>query len=88
MPQNVMVSVIGEGEYMPKMVRAILSREVIPSRNLFISAKNKAACQAAEGYSISICEDDLSALKTASCMRPTRSARRRACSCTSPAAIW
>ena len=38
MPQNVMVSVIGEGEYMPKMVRAILSREVIPSRNLFISA--------------------------------------------------
>lgn len=62
MPQNVMVSVIGEGEYMPKMVRAILSREVIPSRNLFVSAKNKAACQAAEGYSISICEDDLSAL--------------------------
>ena len=62
MPQNVMVSVIGEGEYMPKMVRAILSREVIPSRNLFVSPKNKAACQAAEGYSISICEDDLSAL--------------------------
>ena len=42
MPQNVMVSVIGEGAYMPQMVRAILSREVIPPRNLFISAKNKA----------------------------------------------
>ena len=62
MPQNVMVSVIGEGAYMPQMVRAILSREVIPPRNLFISAKNKGACQAAEGYSVSICEDDISAL--------------------------
>ena len=41
MPQNVMVSVIGEGEYMPKMVRAILSREVIPSRNLLFRLKIK-----------------------------------------------
>ena len=52
MPQNVMVSVVGEGIYMPKLVKAILVKEVIPPRNLFLSAKNKAACQAAEGYAV------------------------------------
>ena len=62
MPQIVIVSVVGEGEYLPKLVRAILSREVIPQRNLFLSAKNKVACQAAEGYAFSLCEDDLSAM--------------------------
>ena len=62
MPQNVMVSVVGEGAYMPKLVKAILTKEVIPPRNLFISAKNKSACQAAEGYPVSVCEDDLSAM--------------------------
>ena len=62
MPQNVMVSVVGEGIYMPKLVKAILAKEVIPPRNLFLSAKNKAACQAAEGYAVSVCEDDLSAM--------------------------
>ena len=29
MPQNVMVSVMGEGEYMTRLVQAILQREVI-----------------------------------------------------------
>ena len=62
MPQNVMVSVMGEGEYMTRLVQAILQREVIPPRNLFLSAKNKAACQAAEGYPVSVCEDELAAL--------------------------
>ena len=62
MPQNVMVLVVGEGEYMPKLVRAILCKEVIPPRNLFLSSKNKAACEAAEGYSVSLCEDDISAV--------------------------
>ena len=50
MPQNVLVSVLGEGEYLQKLIRAILEKEVIPQRNLFLSAKNAAACKAAEGY--------------------------------------
>lgn len=62
MPQNVLVSVLGEGEYLPLMVRAILEKEVIPARNLFLSSKNHAACEAAEGYDVRICEDELSAM--------------------------
>lgn len=50
MPQNVLVSVLGEGEYLQKLIRAILEKEVVPQRNLFLSAKNAAACKAAEGY--------------------------------------
>ena len=44
MPQNVLVSVLGEGEYLQKLIRAILEKEVVPQRNLFLSAKNAAAC--------------------------------------------
>lgn len=62
MPQNVLVSVLGEGEYLPKLVRAILIKEIIPARNLFLSAGNEAACRAAEGYDVRICDDDLSAM--------------------------
>ena len=62
MPQNVLVSVLGEGEYLPHLVRAILEKEVIPARNLSLSSKNQVACQAAEGYDVRICEDDLSAV--------------------------
>ena len=40
MPQNVLVSVLGEGEYLQKLIRAILEKEVIPQRNLLLSAKN------------------------------------------------
>ncbi|MDO4271058.1 MAG: hypothetical protein Q4C72_09070 [Eubacteriales bacterium] len=62
MPQNVLVSVLGEGEYLQPLVRAILEREVIPARNLFLSSKNAAACQAAEGCEVRICEDDAAAI--------------------------
>ena len=62
MPQNVLVSVLGEGEYLPHLVRAILEKEVIPARNLFLSSKNEGACQAAEGYDVRLCEDDISAV--------------------------
>ncbi|MDO5142014.1 MAG: hypothetical protein Q4D31_03230 [Eubacteriales bacterium] len=62
MPQNVMVSVVGEGEYLPHLVRAILVKEVIPPRNLFLSMKNAAACQAAAGYEVSLCEDEQAAV--------------------------
>ena len=54
MPQNVLVSVLGEGEYLPHLVRAILEKEIIPARNLFLSSKNQVACQAAEGYDVRI----------------------------------
>ena len=63
MPQNVLVSVLGEGEYLQKLIRAILEKEVVPQRNLFLSAKNAAACKAAEGYDeVHICEDELAAM--------------------------
>ena len=62
MPQNVLVSVLGEGEYLPHLVLAILEKEVIPARNLFLSSKNEVACQAAEGYDVRLCEDDISAV--------------------------
>ena len=63
MPQNVLVSVLGEGEYLQKLIRAILEKEVIPQRNLFLSAKNAAACKAAEGYDeVRICGDELAAM--------------------------
>ena len=39
MPQNVLVSVLGEGEYLQKLIRAILEKEVVPQRNLFVSAR-------------------------------------------------
>ena len=63
MPQNVLVSVLGEGEYLQKLIRDILEKEVVPQRNLFLSAKNAAACKAAEGYDeVRICEDELAAM--------------------------
>ena len=40
MPQNVLVSVLGEGEYLTALVRAILEKNIIPTRFLFLSAKN------------------------------------------------
>ena len=35
MPQNVMVSVVGEGIYMQKLGKAIVAKEVIPPRTLY-----------------------------------------------------
>lgn len=62
MPQNVMVAVLGEGEYLPRLVRAILEKEVIPARNMFLSSKNAAAKAAAEGYGVTLCEDSAAAV--------------------------
>lgn len=62
MPQNVMVAVLGEGEYLQRLIRAILEKEVIPARNMFLSSKNAAACAAAEGYGVTICEDEAAAV--------------------------
>ena len=39
MPQNVLVSVLGEGKYLTALVRAILEKNIIPTRFLFLSAK-------------------------------------------------
>ena len=38
MPQNVLVSVLGEGKYLTALVRAILEKNIIPTRFLFLSA--------------------------------------------------
>ena len=62
MPQNILVSVLGEGEYLTALVRAILEKNIIPTRFLFLSAKNEASLQAAEGYDVTVCEDELSAV--------------------------
>ena len=62
MPQNVLVSVLGEGKYLTALVRAILEKNIIPTRFLFLSAKNEASLQAAEGYDVTVCEDELSAV--------------------------
>ncbi len=62
MPQNVLVSVLGEGKYLVPLVRAILEKNIIPTRFLFLSAKNEASVEAAEGYDVTVCEDELSAV--------------------------
>ncbi|WP_283672920.1 NAD(P)-binding domain-containing protein [Butyricicoccus sp. Marseille-Q5471] len=62
MPQNVLVAVIGGGEYLPRMIRAILDKNVIPARNLFISSKSEAAKAAAEGSGAVVCEDTFAAV--------------------------
>ena len=36
MPQNVLVSVLGEGKYLTALVRAILEKNIIPTRFLFL----------------------------------------------------
>lgn len=62
MPQNIRVAVIGEGAYLPGLIHSILDQNVISARNMFISAKNTPAVQAAEGYGVTICEDEAAAL--------------------------
>ena len=103
MPQNVLVSVLGEGKYLTALVRAILEKNIIPTRFLFLSAKNEASLQAAEGYDVTVCEDELSAvlkseivLVTASrrempSSRRSRAARRKGLSypcATATRSIW
>ena len=62
MPQNVLVSVLGEGKYLTALVRAILEKNIIPTKFLFLSAKNEASVQAAAGYDVTVCDDDLAAV--------------------------
>lgn len=62
MPQNVLVSVLGEGKYLSALIRAILEKNIIPTKFLFLSAKNEASLQAAEGYDVTVCDDELAAV--------------------------
>ena len=62
MPQNVLVSVLGDGKYLTALVRAILEKNIIPTKFLFLSAKNEASVQAAAGYDVTVCDDDLAAV--------------------------
>ena len=75
MPQNVLVSVLGEGKYLTALVRAILEKNIIPTRFLFLSAKNEASLQAAEGYDVTVCEDELSAVLKSEIVLVTASRR-------------
>ena len=75
MPNNVLVAVMGEGEYLPRLVRAILDKEIIPARNMFLSSKNAVACKAAEGYDVRLCEDVAAALLKSEIVLVTASKR-------------
>lgn len=75
MPQNVLVSVLGEGKYLTALVRAILEKNIIPTRFLFLSAKNESSLQAAEGYDVTVCEDELSAVLKSEIVLVTASRR-------------
>jgi len=57
MPQNVVAAVLGEGEYLAPLVRAILEKDILPAGNVALPAKNVVAAKAAEGYKVCMCED-------------------------------
>jgi len=59
--QNVTAAVLGEGIYLPRLIRSILQKEILPARNLSINSKNTAAREAAEGYAVSLCADEVTA---------------------------
>ncbi len=61
MPQNIRVAVIGESEYTPRLIRAILDRKIIDAQNLFLSAKNKVAKQTTGHDSVTWCKDNAAA---------------------------
>lgn len=62
MPHKIRVAVIGEGENLTRLIRAILEKQVIPANNMFISAKNQTAKEAAAGYDVVLCEDEAAAV--------------------------
>ena len=62
MPHNIRVAVIGEDEYVPRLVRAILDRQIIPAGNMFLSAQDKAAVEAAAGRGVQLCESSAAAV--------------------------
>lgn len=62
MSQNIRVAVIGAGEYLPRLIRAILDKNIIDAQNLFLSDKNQAAKEAAAAYGVSWCEDNVAAI--------------------------
>lgn len=62
MPHKIRVAVIGEGEYLPRLICAILDRDIIPAENMFLSSQNAAACDAAQGRGVTLCEDDTTAV--------------------------
>ena len=62
MPHNIRVAVIGEDEYVPRLVRAILDRQIIPAGNMFLSEQDKAAVEAAAGRGVQLCESSAAAV--------------------------
>ncbi len=62
MSHNIRVAIIGEEEYAPGLIRAILEQQVVPPQNIYLSERDKAAVAAAEGFSVQICESSASAV--------------------------
>ncbi len=62
MPHNIHVAAIGGGEYLPRLIRAILDRQIIPAGNLILSMNSGEACAAAEGSGAALCEDNATAV--------------------------
>lgn len=62
MPHNVRISVVGVGEYMTKLVRLLLEKQIVPANNMFLDANNHTAVSAAEGYPVSLSKDAATAV--------------------------
>ena len=62
MPHNIRVAVIGEDEYVPRLVRAILDQEIIPAANMYLSEQDKPAVEAAAGRGVQLCESSAAAV--------------------------
>lgn len=61
MPQSIRVAIIGQGDDLPCLIRAILDHSIVSSSNLFLSTKCEAAKQAAGDSPVTFCEDVVAA---------------------------
>ncbi len=62
MPESVRAAVIGDGEYLPLVLRSILEKGILPESNVSASCKNAGAVEAATGYNIVWCESSAGAV--------------------------
>lgn len=62
MPHNIRVAVIGEGEYLTRLIRAILDRQIIPAGNLILSMAGGISQAAAGDSGAEFCEDNAAAV--------------------------
>lgn len=62
MPQNIRVAMLGEEEYVQRLIRAALQQEIISERNMYLSAQDKAAVEAAAGHAVQLCDSSAAAV--------------------------